>query len=62
MLLRLHSIEPGDTPSFGESYASMTRGGWLSTRQLVISDRERHFKRWKPMVETLKELSTTTVI
>jgi hypothetical protein len=27
MLLRLHSIEPGDTPSFGESYASMTRGG-----------------------------------
>ena len=62
MRLRPHSIAPGDTPSFWESYASMTRGGLLSTRQPVISDRESDFKRRNPMVETLKELSATMVI
>jgi len=35
--------------------------GLLATRPPVISDRESHFKRQKPMVGTLRELSTTMV-
>jgi hypothetical protein len=35
--------------------------GLLSTRPPVISDRESHFKRRKPMVGTLRDLSATMV-
>ena len=63
----LHRCSCDPTPSYpaiSHRFGKATpprREGSASTRPPVISDRESHFERQKPMVETLRELSTTMV-